>query len=172
MMLIVNIISYIITVTQRNLDSSYWAIGGQGKSKVIVEKLLRSHLWSVSHSLCSLEWVPKQFSISWLVCETEIKIPVYLFHRGIRGIKWDHVDEIILKSISTYSCKRIIHILASQVVLAVTSKDSKHADACVQMIICDINKFSPDTYSFRCRSDLVSDCSQNFIETLRMIFFF
>lgn len=56
-------------------------------------------------------------------------------------------------------------------VLAVTSKDSKHADACVQMIICDINKFSPDTYSFRCRSDLVSDFSQNFIETLRMIFF-
>ena len=76
-----------------------------------------------------------------------------------------------MKSISTYSCKRVIHILASQVVLAITSKDSKHADACVQMIICDINKFSPDTYSFRCRSDLVSDFSQNFIETLRMIFF-
>ena len=135
-----------------------------------MEKLLRSHLWSVSYSLCSLEWVPKQFCISWLVCETEIKIPVYLSHRGVRGIKWDHVDEIILKSISTYSCKRIIHILASQVVLAVTSKDSKHADACVQMIICDINKFYPDTYFFRHRSDLISDFSQNFIETF--IYFF
>ena len=42
-------------------------------------------------------------------------------------------------------------------VLAVTSKDDKHANACVQLIICNISKFSPDIYSFSCSSDLVAD---------------